>query len=96
MKKSGIALLGLGYYATEQLAPAFHETKHCYLAAVITGERSKGDHFIREYGLAPQQVYSYDQFDQIKNEPSIDIIYIVLPITSMRSIRSKPWKPAST
>jgi len=79
MKKSGIALLGLGYYATEQLAPAFRETKHCYLAAVITGERSKGDHFIKEYGLSPQQVYTYDEFDQIKNDPSIDIIYVVLP-----------------
>jgi len=79
MKKSGIALLGLGYYATEQLAPAFRETQHCYLAAVITGERSKGDHFIREYGLSPQQIYTYDQFDQLKNDPSIELVYIVLP-----------------
>jgi len=79
MKKTGIALLGLGYYATEQLAPAFRHTTDCYLAAVITGERSKGDHFIREYGLAPEQVYTYDQFDAIKNDPSIDIIYVVLP-----------------
>lgn len=79
MKKSGIALLGLGYYATEQLAPAFRHTRHCYLAAVITGDRSKGDHFIREYGLTEQQVYTYDQFDAIKQDASIDIIYIVLP-----------------
>jgi len=79
MKKSGIALLGLGYYATEQLAPAFRHTTACYLAAVITGERSKGDRFINEYGLLPKQVYTYDQFDAIKNDPSIDIIYVVLP-----------------
>ncbi len=79
MKKSGIALLGLGYYATEQLAPAFRHTRHCYLAAVITGDRGKGDHFIREYGLTEQQVYTYDKFDAIKLDASIDIIYIVLP-----------------
>jgi predicted dehydrogenase len=79
MKKSGIALLGLGYYATEQLAPAFRETQACYLAAVITGDRSKGDHFKQVYGLTDQQIYTYDQFDAIGKDPSIDIIYVVLP-----------------
>ena len=79
MKKSGIALLGLGYYATEQLAPAFRETENCFLAAVITGHRSKGDHFKKHYGLTDQQVYTYDQFDLIQQDPSIDIIYVVLP-----------------
>lgn len=79
MKKSGIALLGLGYYATEQLAPALLETNHCYMAAVITGNPSKADQFIRKYGLPKQQVYTYDQFDKIADDPSIDIVYIVLP-----------------
>lgn len=79
MKKSGIALLGLGYYATEQLAPAFRETEHCFLAAVITGHRSKGDHFKKHFGLTDQQVYTYDQFDLIQQDAAIDIIYIVLP-----------------
>lgn len=79
MKKSGIALLGLGYYATEQLAPAFRHTRHCHLTAVITGDRNKGEHFITAYGLTDQQVYTYDQFDAIKADPAIEIIYIVLP-----------------
>ncbi len=79
MKKSGVALLGLGYYATEQLAPAFQETKHCYLAGVITGNLSKTNLFKEKYGLNDHQVYTYDQFDKIKNDSSIDIIYVVLP-----------------
>jgi len=79
MKKSGIALLGLGYYATEQLAPAFRETENCFLAAVITGQRSKGDYFKNNFGLTDQQIYTYDQFDLIQQDPSIDIIYVVLP-----------------
>lgn len=79
MKKSGIALLGLGYYATEQLAPAFQYTRHCYLAAVITGDRSKGDHFISKYGLTKQQVYTYNQFEAIRQDDTIEIVYVVLP-----------------
>ncbi len=79
MKKSGIALLGLGYYATEQLAPAFRETENCFLAAVITGHRSKGEHYKKHFGLTDQQVYTYDQFDLIQQDPTIDIVYVVLP-----------------
>jgi len=90
MKKSGIALLGIGYYATEQLAPAFRETQHCYLAAVITGERSKGDHFIREYGLSPQQIYTYDQFDQLKNDPSIELVYSTPASSACRIYHQSP------
>lgn len=79
MKKSGIALLGLGYYATEQLAPAFRETENCFLAAVITGHRSKGEHYKKHFGLTDQQVYTYDQFDLIQQDPTIDIVYVALP-----------------
>ena len=28
----GVALVGLGYYSTDLLAPALQQTKHCYLA----------------------------------------------------------------
>jgi glucose-fructose oxidoreductase len=30
--KLGVALIGLGYYSTDLLAPALQNTKHCYLA----------------------------------------------------------------
>src|SRR6187549_2871964 len=31
----GIALVGLGYYSTDLLAPALQQTKHCYLAGIV-------------------------------------------------------------
>lgn len=77
--KLGIALAGLGYYATEQLAPALLQTEHCYLAAVISGDRLKGNIFKEKYGLTDQQIYTYNDFDLIKADPGIDIVYIVLP-----------------
>ena len=40
-KKLGIALVGLGKYSTGQLAPALMETRHCYLAGIVTGTESK-------------------------------------------------------
>ena len=76
---TGIALCGLGYYATEQLAPAFAFTEHCYLSAVITGDRVKSAFYKEKYGLTDRQIYTYDQFEQISYDSSIDIVYIVLP-----------------
>lgn len=31
----GVALVGLGYYSTDLLAPALLQTKHCYLAVLL-------------------------------------------------------------
>ncbi len=36
-KKLGVALVGLGKYAKDELAPALLQTEHCYLAAIVTG-----------------------------------------------------------
>ncbi len=42
VKKLGVALVGLGNYATNQLAPALQHTEHCYLAGIVTGTKEKG------------------------------------------------------
>lgn len=77
--KLGIALVGLGRYSGGQLAPALQETKHCYLAGIVTGTPSKIDEWKRRYNIPDGNVYNYQNFDQIKINPSIDIVYVVLP-----------------
>ena len=41
--KLGIALVGLGQYSTNQLAPALEETENCYLAGIVTGTPTKAE-----------------------------------------------------
>lgn len=77
--KMGVALLGLGSYATGQLAPALQETKHCYLAGIVTGTPSKIPEWQQKYNIPDENVYSYDNFDEIAQNDSIDIIYVVTP-----------------
>lgn len=79
MGKLGIALVGLGRYSAGQLAPALKETEHCYLAGIVTGTPSKVDKWKKDYDIPDQNVYNYQNFDEIKNNPEIDIIYVVLP-----------------
>lgn len=78
-KKLGIALVGLGNYATNQLAPALQETENCYLAGIVTGTPSKAEEWKRKYNIPDKNVYNYETYDQIADNPDIDIIYIVLP-----------------
>lgn len=78
-KKLGIALVGLGNYATNQLAPALLETKHCYLAGIVTGTPEKAKSWAKQYNIPAKNVYNYQTFDQIRNNPDIDIVYVVLP-----------------
>ncbi|HYF30367.1 MAG TPA: Gfo/Idh/MocA family oxidoreductase [Chitinophagaceae bacterium] len=77
--KVGIALVGLGKYSAEQLAPALQETEHCYLAGIVTGTPEKAKEWKKKYDIPPENVYSYENFESIANNADIDIIYIVLP-----------------
>lgn len=79
-KKSGIALVGLGSYATYELAPALQETRHCYLAGIVTGTPSKEKDWSARYNIPQKNIYNYQTFDQVANNPDIDIVYVVLPI----------------
>lgn len=83
-EKLGIALVGLGYYSTDILAPALKLAQHCYLAGIVTGSPEKIPRWQRQYGIPDRNVYNYQNFDQIANNPDIDIVYVVLP-TSMHA-----------
>jgi predicted dehydrogenase len=79
--KLGIALVGLGSYSTNQLAPALQQTAHCYLAGVVTGTPAKEKTWAEKYSLPAKNIYNYQNFDTIASNPDIDIIYVVLPVS---------------
>ena len=78
-KKLGVALVGLGSYATHQLAPALQETQFCRLAGVVTGSREKGERWAKQYGFPEKSIYSYDTMGRLADNPNIDIVYVVTP-----------------
>ncbi len=78
-EKLGIALVGLGNYSLRQLAPALLETQHCQLTGIVTGSPEKVPNWCEEYNIAKKNVYNYQNFDDIRHNPDIDIVYVVLP-----------------
>ncbi|WP_317168007.1 Gfo/Idh/MocA family protein [Spirosoma taeanense] len=78
-RKLGIALVGLGKYSEGQLAPALEKTKRCRLSGIVTGTPEKAEKWKKKYNIPDKNVYNYQTFDQIADNPDIDIIYVVLP-----------------
>lgn len=77
--KLGVALVGLGEYATGQLIPSLKLTERCYLAGLVSGSDEKRRYWQQESGLKDESLYSYEDFDRIAENPDIDIVYVVLP-----------------
>ncbi len=80
-KKLGIALCGLGTYSCDELGPALQETKSCYLAGIITDESPKAQEWQEKYNIPQNNIYDYENFDDIMDNDDIDIVYIVLPVS---------------
>ena len=78
-QRLGVALVGLGNYSTRMLGPALKETGNCYLSGVVTGTPEKAVKWSKEYNLKQGNMYSYHNYDEIADNPDIDIIYVVLP-----------------
>lgn len=78
-KKLGVALVGMGNYATNQLAPALQETHFCKLAGIVTGTPAKAAAWRERYPDLEGHIYNYNTFDRIADDDAIDIVYVVLP-----------------
>lgn len=78
-RKLGVALVGLGYYSTRELAPALLHTQFCKLAGVVTGDPAKGAKWAAQYGFPATSVYSYDTMARLADNRDVDIVYVVTP-----------------
>lgn len=77
-KKLNIALCGLGRYANI-LKDGIIGSQYCHLAGIITGTPSKAVQWKKDYNIPDKNIYNYETFDRIKNNPDIDLVYVVLP-----------------
>ena len=79
-RKLGIALVGLGSLSEHQIAPALAgKTKRCKLTGLVSGHHDKAEAWAKKYGVPEANIYDYQSFDRIKDNPEIDIVYVVLP-----------------
>jgi len=78
-KKLGWAIVGLGSLSIHQILPAFAKCEKSKVVAFVSGHPDKANKLALRYGVNPKNIYNYQNYDSIKDNPEVDIIYIVLP-----------------
>jgi len=78
-RKLGYAIVGLGGYGLGVIIPQFINCKSSRLAAVVSGDPIKAKRVAAQYGLPDKAIYTYANFDSIRDNPDVDIVYVCLP-----------------
>ena len=78
-QRVGFALVGLGRLSVEELLPAFAQTEMARCVALVSGQRDKALQLAQRYNIASSSVYDYANFDRIRDNPAVEVVYIVLP-----------------
>jgi glucose-fructose oxidoreductase len=78
-RKVGYAIVGLGGYALNQIIPEFKNCRHSRLAALVSGDPEKARRVAAEHDVPARSIYSYETFDRIRDNPDVDVVYVILP-----------------
>jgi predicted dehydrogenase len=78
-RKLGWAVVGLGSLAINQILPAFAKCEKSKVVALVSGHPDKANKLALRYGVSPKAIYNYQNYDSIRDNPEVDVIYIVLP-----------------
>jgi predicted dehydrogenase len=73
-----VAIMGLGSYGT-RVAEAMQSCVKAKLVGVISGTPSKIKDWQSKYSIPAKNCYNYENFDDIKNNPDIDAVYVITP-----------------
>jgi len=78
-RKLGYAIVGLGYYGLQTIMPQFVNCEHSRVTALVSGDRAKALATAAKYGVPERSIYTYADFDRIRDNPDVDIVYVCLP-----------------
>jgi predicted dehydrogenase len=78
-KKLGWAIVGLGSLAINQILPAFARCERSKVVAFVSGTPEKARKLALRYGVEARNIYDYQTYDRLADNPEVDVVYIVLP-----------------
>jgi predicted dehydrogenase len=78
-KKVRYAPIGLGVISTQHFMPGTRIGQFGEIKGLVSGHPDKAHKFAAEYGVPEGNIYNYENFDKIRDNPEIDAVYVGLP-----------------
>ena len=78
-QRVGFAICGLGKYATENILPAFSDSRKARLVGFVSGDTAKAQKLASQYGVDPKNIVTYDRIGDLKNNAAVEVIYVITP-----------------
>jgi Oxidoreductase family, NAD-binding Rossmann fold/Oxidoreductase family, C-terminal alpha/beta domain len=78
-KQAGWAIVGLGKLALEEVLPAFAHAKRSKPVALVSGHPDKAKKVAEAFSIDAKNIYDYKNYDMLRDNPAVDVIYIILP-----------------
>ncbi len=75
----GYCVVGLGRISVDHFLPGLLRSQHGKVTGLVSGTPDKAQKLAAQYGVPPSSVYSYEQYDRIRDNPAVDAVYIGLP-----------------
>jgi predicted dehydrogenase len=78
-KKIGYCIVGLGRISLQHFMPGCKLSQQSRVVALVSGHRDKAEKTAAEYNVPSKNIYSYENYDDIRKNNDIDAVYIALP-----------------
>ncbi len=78
-KKIGYCIVGLGRISVDHFMPGLLQSEHGTVTALVSGHDDKAAKLAAQYNVPKSSIYSYEEYDKIRDNPAIDAVYIGLP-----------------
>ena len=78
-RKVRYCAVGLGRISMQHFMPGTKMGALGEMTAVVSGHPEKAKKVAAEYGIPESSIYSYENYDKIRDNPNIDAVYIGLP-----------------
>ncbi len=78
-KKLGYCIVGLGRISVGHFMPGLLQSQHGRVTGLVSGHPDKAQKLAAQYKVPADSIYTYDQYDKIRDNSEIDAVYIGLP-----------------
>src|SRR5271156_1315806 len=78
-KRIGYCIVGLGRISMDHFMPGVKMSSQSKITGIVSGHPDKARKMAAQYGVPENSIYTYETYDQIRDNKAIDAVYIALP-----------------